>query len=116
MLGLPVGLIVLAAVAVAWFGEVGGGESRDSPDGRWRATAMKVSYGTWLEGRAKAIKIEVVDNQTGRAVWCVRRTPFPGEAVPELRDRSMRVVSWDTGSTVATFDLGQMGVVQLPTP
>ncbi|TWT77551.1 hypothetical protein Pla123a_22120 [Posidoniimonas polymericola] len=113
---LLVALLAVAAFGLAWFGEGGGGEYRDSPDGQWQAEAMTVSGGTWFHGRIRSVRIKVTDNSTGLVVWQVRLISLPGESVPELRDRSKRFVSWDAASTVATIDLGQMGVVRLPVP
>ncbi len=108
-------LAVLLLAAAAWFGPIKSGESRDSPDGRYKASAMNVHRGT-LYGRRWYVELEVVDNVSHETVW-IRQVPYSAaDDAPELLDRSERFVEWSSDSSSVTLAKGTRfsTVVSLP--
>lgn len=119
-------LWLVAAVAVAllfvsvvagwlWFGELGGGETRDSPDGRFEASAFNKSCGTIQGTREGWVEIRVTERGTGREVWMVKRHPPPGTA-PDYGMRGVKFVEWAADSTAVSIDVGGGQKMTFPVP
>ena len=110
-----VGLFVAAAVWM-WFGSVGTGEFRTSPDGRFIAHVSNLSTGTWAGDREHYIEVRVEEAGSGREVWRVVRSLPAGAAVPDYGDRATRFLVWADDSSAVTVPMGDSQPLVLAVP
>lgn len=102
---------------VVWiaFAEHGTGETRESPDGLYEASAFNKSQGR-LEGtRLEWAEILLTEKKTGREVWVVKRYPPPGKS-PDYGLRGMKFVEWAVDSSAVTIDIGGGQRLTFPVP
>jgi hypothetical protein len=105
-----IALVYLAVALIAfgaygWFCPSGTGESRHSPDGRYTASAMNMSCGTWFNGRIQYIELRVAETD-GAELW---RTEYhyPHGPVPDYGDRSKdRFITWAQDSSSVSIPVG----------
>jgi hypothetical protein len=110
-------LLVVTAISIGtvWFGEGGTGETRESPDGRYEASAMNLSRGTIGGTRKEWVEIRVMERGSRREVWKVTRQPPPGTA-PDYGMRGVKFVEWAADSSAVTVDIGGGQKLTFPVP
>lgn len=108
-------LTVVVTALSMWFGDTKSGETRESPDGRFGASAMNVSRGTIRGTRDEWLEIRVTERGTGREVWHVKRQPLSGTA-PDYGMRGIKFVEWAEDSSAVTVDIGSGQKLTFPVP
>jgi hypothetical protein len=110
---LPIGATTLAAAA--WFGSSGTGEYRNSPDGKFVASANNLSRGTLFNGRIQYIGLRVVESTSDRELWHSEFFHDANLKVPNYGDRSQPPsIDWKQDSSAVTIPIGRGKSVTLP--
>jgi hypothetical protein len=107
-------MVVVIALSIR-SDDISTGETRESPDGRFEASAMNVSRGTVQGTRDEWVKLRVTERGTGREVWRVKRQPPPGTA-PDYGMRGIKFVEWAADSSAVTVDIDGGRKLTFPVP
>ncbi|MFY7952298.1 MAG: hypothetical protein ACOVT5_07305 [Armatimonadaceae bacterium] len=119
-LGL-VAVLAIGFLATMWgvlwvaFAEHGSGETRESPDGHYDASAFNKSQGRLDGTRLEWDEFRLTEKKSGREVWAVKRFPPPGTS-PDYGLRGMKFIEWAADSSAVTIDIGGGQKLTFPVP
>lgn len=109
-------LVVVGDLSVDWLRGFGTGEYCNSPDGRFRASAMNKSSGSLLRGRSEYVEIYVVDSNSGTDVWRGELRSSGWATYPDYSDRSKNHITWATDSSSVSIRISDGATIDIDTP
>lgn len=114
---IAIGLFLLALFLSFWFGAMGGGEYKDSSNGKYIARQSLYTQRTLLNGEIQYVRIEVEEKATGKVIWEMTYRPPAGSNPYLYGDRSREFIRWESDSSAVHFPMDTNGMeITLPIP
>lgn len=111
---LLIGFCLLLASGYIYTQPFGTGEYRDSPNGRYQASADSLQRNTLAGQRIKYLKFSIHRDRT--LVWEAIYHPESSDLWIDFGDRRFQFITWDESSSAATFQLANQRSLTIPVP